>query len=62
MRNHKYFTQPNLDWQRRYEALRALFVERLPSKVVADKFGYSSSYIRLLKHQFKHGKIDFGAD
>lgn len=58
MRNHKYFTHPKYDWQRRYEALRALFVERLPSKIVADQFGYSSNYVRLLKHQFKHGKID----
>ncbi len=54
-----YFTQPQHDWQKRYEALRASFVERLPDKVVADRFGYSHGYFRLLKHQFRHGKIDF---
>ena len=59
MRDQKYFTQPKLEWQRRYEALRASFVDRLPHKVVADQFGYSPGYIRLLRHQFKHGKIDF---
>jgi transposase len=59
MRDQKYFTQPKFEWQRRYEALRACFVERLPYKVVADRFGYSPGYIRVLRHQFTHGKIDF---
>ena len=59
MRDQKYFTQPRFEWQRRYEALRACFVERLPCKVVADRFGYSPGYIRVLRHQFTHGKIDF---
>jgi len=58
MHDAKYFTQPRFQWQRRYEALRALFVERLPHKIVADKFGYSVGYVRLLRHQFTHGKID----
>jgi transposase len=59
MRDAKFFTHPKLEWQRRYEALRASFVERLPYNVVAEKFGYSPGYVRLLRHQFKHGKIDF---
>lgn len=58
MRDAKFFLYPKFEWQRRYEALRALFVERLPHKVVANKFGYSPGYIRLLRHQFAHGKID----
>ena len=58
MRDESFFLNPQFDWQRRYEALRASFVDRLPAKVVADKFGYSPGYVRLLKHQFKHGKID----
>jgi len=36
------------------------FVERLPARVVADRFGYSPGYIRLLRHQFWCGKIDRG--
>lgn len=59
MRDDKYFLYPTHDWQRRYEALRASFVERLPAKIIAERFGYSSSYIHLLRHQFMHGKIDF---
>ncbi|MBW2588808.1 MAG: transposase [Deltaproteobacteria bacterium] len=58
MNDATFFTHPKLDWQRRYEALRASFVDRLPDKVVADRFGYKSGYVRLLKHQFRHGKID----
>lgn len=59
MHDAKFFTHPKHDWQRRYEALRASFVERLPDKVVADRFGYTHGYMRVLKHQFRHGKIDF---
>ncbi|HDL85309.1 MAG TPA: transposase, partial [Candidatus Acetothermia bacterium] len=59
MRDTSFFTHPENDWQRRYEALRASFVERLPARIVADRFGYSPGYIRLLRHQFQHGKIDF---
>jgi len=59
MRDEKFFTHPVHDWQRRYEALRASFVERLPARMVADRFGYSQNYILLLRHLFMHGKIDF---
>jgi hypothetical protein len=54
-----FFTYPRRDWQKRYEALRASFVERLPAHIVAERFGYTTSYIHLLRHQFKHGKLDF---
>lgn len=59
MADTSFFTHPRLDWQRRYEALRASFVERLPAHIVANRFGYTTSYIHLLRHQFKHGKLDF---
>jgi hypothetical protein len=59
MRDEKYFLHPIHDWQKRYEALRASFVDRLPAKAVADRFGYSQSYVNLLRHQFVHEKIDF---
>ena len=58
MRDASFFLHPASQWQRRYEALRALFVERQPPKVVAQRYGYSPSYMRLLAHQFRHGKID----
>ena len=59
MTDASFFTHPKLDWQKRYEALRASFLERLPAHIVADRFGYSTSYIHLLRHQFKHSKLDF---
>ena len=59
MRDEKYFLYPAHDWQKRYEALRASFVDHLPAKVVAERFGYSKSYVNLLRHQFIHEKIDF---
>ncbi len=58
MRDATFFTKPEADWQRRYEALRASFVERLPDQLVAERFGYSPGYINQLRHQFRHGKLD----
>lgn len=60
MPDAKFFLRPELDWQRRYEALRASLVERLPAQAVAQRFGYKPSYVYLLRHLFKTGKIDFG--
>ena len=34
-------------------------MDRQPAKVIADRLGYSQSYVNLLKHQFIHGKLDF---
>ena len=59
MNNASYFLHPKHEWQRRYETLRACFIDRLPDKAIAARFGYKPGYVRLLKHQFRHGKIDF---
>jgi len=59
MRDHAFFTRPTLSWQRRYEALRASFVERMSAKAVAERFGYSAEYVRLLRHLFVSDKLDF---
>ena len=59
MSDANYFTHPTADWQRRYEALRAAFVDRLPDKIIAERFGYSPGYVNQLRFQFRHGKIDF---
>jgi transposase len=58
VRDASFFKKPAYEWQRRYEALRASFVDQLPAKVVADRFGYTPAYVRLLKHLFKHEKIE----
>ena len=46
--------------QRQYEALRAYFIEKIPSTHVARRFGYSPGSFRVLCHQFRHdpGKRD----
>jgi transposase len=59
MSDANYFIHPTADWQRKYEALRAAFVERLTDKIVAERFGYSPSYVCQMRFQFRHGKIDF---
>lgn len=59
MRDENFFLHPGQEWQRRYEALRVSFVDRLPAKVVADRFGYSVAYMHLLRHLFAHEKMNF---
>ena len=59
VRDATFFTRPAHQWQRRYEALRSSFVERLPARVVAERFAYTEGYVRLLRHQFRHATIDF---
>ncbi|MFH0785004.1 MAG: transposase [Pseudomonadota bacterium] len=34
-------------------------VDRLPDQLVAERFGFSLGYLRVLRHQFRHEKIDF---
>ena len=53
------FLHPKTEWQRRYEALRASFVERLPAQAVGARFGYSTGYVHLLRHLYRKGKVDF---
>jgi hypothetical protein len=59
MRDANFFTKPIDKWQRKYEALRASFVDRLPDHIVAERFGFSVGHLRVLRHQFRHEKIDF---
>ena len=59
MNDATYFTKPNAEWQRRYEALRAAFVDRLSDKLIAERFGYSPGYVSQLRFRFRHGTIDF---
>jgi hypothetical protein len=50
-----FFTAPSDVAQRRYEALRAYFVEDAPAAVVAERFGYAPSTVVAMVR-------DFGAD
>ena len=48
-----FFLEPTNATHRQYEALRAYFVEGLPSAEVAHRFGYSSGSFRVLTHEFR---------
>ena len=50
----RVFLQPRNSTHRQYEALRAYFVEQLPSAETARRFGYSPGSFRVLCHQFRH--------
>ena len=41
----QYFTAPASSAQRRYQALRADFLDEMPSAEVADRLGYSTASI-----------------
>ena len=47
------FLQPANPTHRQYEALRAFFVDGLPGKEVAERFGYTDGSFRVLVHQFR---------
>jgi hypothetical protein len=49
-----FFLSPEASLHRQYEALRAYFVEQLPSAEVARRFHYSPGSFRVLCHQFRH--------
>lgn len=50
----KRFLEPVNAIHRQYEALRAYFVEGLPSHEAAVRFGYTPGSFRILCHQFRH--------
>jgi transposase len=49
----RFFLVPANATQRRYEALRAYFVEGLRSREAASRFGYSEGGFRVLVHTFR---------
>jgi hypothetical protein len=49
----RIFLEPTDATHRQYEALRAYFVEGLPSHEVAKRFGYTPGSFRVLCHQFR---------
>jgi hypothetical protein len=51
----RFFLEPGQSAHRRYEALRAIFVEGLPLDQVADRFGYRSASLRSLASRFRSG-------
>jgi transposase len=53
----RFFAKPATARQRQYEALRAFYVDQLPSAEVARRFGYSAGAFRVLCHAFRHGDL-----
>jgi len=47
------FLEPANPTHRRYEALRAYFVEGVPSAEAAKRFGYTTGSFRVMCHDFR---------
>ena len=55
----EYFSNPKESAQKRYEALRAYFLDSLTQKEAAERTGYSTSTFQSLVSNFKNGNIGF---
>jgi transposase-like protein len=53
IRCREFFAQPTQPYHRRYEALRAVFLEGQSQKEVADRFGYTHNSLRQLVREFR---------
>lgn len=53
----EYFLQPDRASQRRYEAMRAYFVDGMPASEVAAQFGYSVPSVHQLATLLRSGKL-----
>jgi hypothetical protein len=49
----RFFLEPQLTAQRRYEALRAFFVEHRPLPEVAEHFGYKPAALSVMVSRFR---------
>ena len=54
-----YFTAPAEPAQRRYEAMRAYFVEELSATEVGKRFGYSPAVVHQMASELRAGKAQF---
>lgn len=55
----EYFVEPSEPAQRRYEALRAYFVEQLPASEVGARFGYSPAVVHQMASELRGGRAAF---
>ena len=53
----RFFLEPEQPRHRQYEALRAYFVQNLPSAEAARRFGYTAGSFRVLCHKFRQGAL-----
>src|SRR6266498_1207802 len=57
----EFFADPQDTAQRRYEALRAYFLESAPAAQAAARFGYAESSVQAMVRDFRAGDRDFFA-
>jgi transposase len=57
----EYFTTPGSPGQRRYEALRAYFLDDMPAAEVADRFGYSTASVHQMATLLRTGRLNLFA-
>jgi transposase len=58
----EYFTEPAGAAQRRYEALRAYFIDEMPAAEVADRFGYSTASVHQMATLLRKGRLSLFAE
>ena len=58
----EYFTEPGGAGQRRYEALRAYFVEEASAAEIADRFGYSTASVHQMATLLRTDKLALFAE
>jgi len=58
----EYFTAPASSGQRRYEALRAYFLDDMPAAEVADRFGYSTASVHQMATMLRKGRLSMFAE
>lgn len=56
----EFFARPTHPYHRRYEALRAVFLDGRSQKDVAERFGYRYSSLRQLVYEFRRQGRDPG--
>ena len=54
---HERFTVPTAAAHRRYEALRAYFVEERSAREIAERFGYTKASVQTLISQYRQAEI-----
>ena len=54
---HEQFTRPSQPNQRRYEALRAYFVEGVSAADVAERLGYTRASVEALVRDYRKGRL-----
>ena len=54
---HERFTNPTVAGHRRYEALRAYYVEELSAAEIAERFGYTKASVQTLISQYRQADV-----